>query len=812
MIFKNSGCFLRRHLQFLIVALILLLAPSSQMLAQKINPTKGHSKNRQKKIAERHSVDSVWQKELNITDTSAAKVIGKIGDINTTLNDFNDVVDNGYDSSDIVEDLPGYEKRIKFYQVNFASNNSNLNLSRLSYIQGNLDDMADDMKDWQKSLMAYYTELVGMNSQMHSIIQDSSIRSLPTDSTLRSLYTRQLNELKEKLRGTDTAMRKNITKIDVMQSRVSNDYLEVIALQKQIKALVKSYRKKAFSKESVYLWEGAANDTSNQKPFADILQTSTKRTEKVLTTYLSNNWDKYIFNLPILLIFFFWVFFNVHKVKRNNPEFIHSLKYVNGFPLLASLVVMFTVAPYLDWQHPPAVYNQFLELLSVIVLTELLIVKWPRKAFYFWLVFVLAFIFFASKSQLTNSTYYLRLITFFFTIGSAILGWRFIRVKKQFPTLFPGYFRIVVFIYIFLNLLAAGCNLFGRATLAHILETTAILNFIDAIALIVFIQIVVDAVNLQLEADKKSTRFTAYLDNQNVELRLRRLLTTIAGIFWFINLAQNLNIFDIVYDNVSAFLEAERTVGDASFTFGSVTIFFFVIWIANFFQKYIGYFFGDTGTDDVVTEKKSKLGTSILLIRLLILTAGFFVGILASGIPLDKVTIVIGALGVGIGLGLQNIVNNLVSGVILAIERPIQVGDLIEIGSSTGRVKDIGIRSSRILTPDGAEVIVPNGDMLSQKLTNWTLNNTHMRLEATIKLVDPASLNRTKDIIIGILKSTDGIMQNPEPQVLYTNITQTGAELQFYFWVIDINKQVQLKSETLQKIYDACNQENIKLA
>lgn len=599
--------FIKYH-HCLILALLLFLMPSIQTWAQNKNAERHQSKYRHKKIAERHRVDSIWEKELNISDTSAAKIIGKIEEINTALSDFNDVVDNGYDSSDIVDDLPGYERRIKFYQVNFASNNSNLlNLSRLSYIQDYLDDMTDDMVDWQKSLMAYYTELVGMNSQMHSIIQDSSIRKLPTDSTLHFLYTRQLNELKEKLRGTDTAMRKNIMKIDLMQSRVSNDYLEVVALQKQIKTLVKSYRKKAFSKESVYLWEGPANDTSSKRSFVAILQASTKRTIRVLTYYLSNNWDKYIFNLPLLLIFFFWVFSNVNKVKRSNPEFIHSLKYVNSFPLLASLVVMFTLAPYLDWQHPPAVYLQFLELLSVIVLTELFIVKWSKKAFYFWLVFALSFIFFAAKSQLTSSSYYLRIITFFCTIGSAILGWRFIRLKKEFPNLFPGYFRFVVFIYIFLNLLAAGCNLFGRATLAHILETTAILNFIDAIALIVFIQIVVDAVNLQLEADKKSTRFTAYLDNQNVELRLRGLLTTIAGVFWLINLAQNLNVFDLVYDYVAAFLQAPRTVGDASFTFGSVTVFFFVIWIANFFQKYIGYFFGDTGTDDVVTEKKIKI-------------------------------------------------------------------------------------------------------------------------------------------------------------------------------------------------------------
>jgi potassium-dependent mechanosensitive channel len=792
-----------------IVSLFGLLNMPSTVAQTRLEKRK--SKEVKKRVKERKSADSVWQKDIKITDTSAARIIGKIEDINTALNNYNDVIDNGYDSSDIVEDLPGYERRIKFYQVNFASTNNNLSLSRLSYIQGTLEDMAEDMVIWKKSLLAYYTELVGMNTQVHAILHDSSVENISSDSTLFLLYSRQLNQLKNRLKGTDTLMKKNLLKIDLLQSKVANDYMEVIALQKQLKGLVKSYRKKAFTNEGGYLWQGPSIDTTT-RTFGQIIQRSYLRTNRILGSYLPNNWDKYIFGIPIFLLFFIWVYLNILKVQRNNPDFLSTLKYVQLFPLLASLVVMLIIVPYLDMQHPPVIYIQLLHFLLIVVLSILMVMKWPRKLFYFWLVFVLLFIFFVAKSALINSTYYLRVVTFFLTLASAVFGWQFIKQIKQYPTIFPPYFKFISGIYILLNLLAAACNLYGRATLAHILETTAIVNHMEVIGLIVFIQIFLDAVNLQLEADKKSTRFTAYLDYQNVELRLRRLLTVLAGIFWFINLAQNLNIFDAVYDWVTDFMDTERSVGSTSFTFGSVLIFFFVIWIANFFQKYIGYFFGDTGNDDVVHEKKSKLGTSILLIRLLILTAGFFLGILASGIPLDKVTIIIGALGVGIGLGLQNIVNNLVSGVILAIERPIQVGDIIEVGSNTGRVKDIGIRSSRIVTPDGAEVIIPNGDMLSQKLTNWTLNNTHLRLDATIKLADSANIAAATKIISNILKTHEGVMQNPEPQIVYNNITQSGAELKLLFWAFDINKQVQLKSDVLQEIYLACSKENINLA
>ncbi len=807
---KKFAPFLQATFFFLALSALNIFSGDANVSAQKKASEKKQAKSRHKKTEERHSEDSVWEKDLRITDTSAAKVISKIQDINSTLNDFNDVVENGYDSSDIAENLPDYEKKIKFYQVNFTNINNNLNLSRLSSIQGSLDDMFEDLQDWQKSLLAYYTELVGMNAQMRSVLADSSIQSIPTDSTLRLLYLRQLNELKKRLHGTDTVMKKNLLKIDLLQSKVSNDYLDVLALQKQIKSLVKSYRKKAFSKEGAYLWEGASSDTSS-KSSGDILQKTVTRNSRILNSYLAQNWDKYIFNIPIFLIFFLWVYLNVKKIKRNNPEFLRTLKYIQPFPLLASLVIMLIIAPYLDLSHPPGVYILILQLLLIITLTLLLVTKWPKQLFYFWLLFVVAFIFFGAKSLLTNSTYYLRLITFFTTIASIFLGVRFIKEIKKYPEFFPSYFKLITGIYIFLNALAAGCNLYGRATLAHIIETTAILNYMEAIGLIVFIQIFLDGVNLQLETDKKSTRFTAYLNYQNLELRLRRLLTVIAGIFWFINLAQNLNVFDAAYDSISDFLDADRTVGNTSFTLGSVLIFFLIIWVSNFFQKYIGYFFGDTGNDDIMPEKKTKLGTSILLVRLLILTAGFFLGILASGIPLDKVTIIIGALGVGIGLGLQNIVNNLVSGVILAIERPIQVGDIIDIGGNTGRVKEIGIRSSRIVTPDGAEVIIPNGDMLSQKLTNWTLNNTHMRVELDFKIPDNSNIPQVKEIITKIFESNDGVMQNPEPQFLIKNMTQAGTDLQIFFWAVDINKGAQLKSDITQQIFEEFGKEKINL-
>src|SRR5204862_5029292 len=133
-----------------------------------------------------------------------------------------------------------------------------------------------------------------------------------------------------------------------------------------------------------------------------------------------------------------------------------------------------------------------------------------------------------------------------------------------------------------------------------------------------------------------------------------------------------------------------------------------------------------TGTDDDIQNKKER--SRLLIARLILLCIGYLLAVAASGVPVDKITIIIGALGVGIGLGLQNIVNNFVSGIILIFDRPLQIGDIVEIGDKKGRVKEIGIRTSTLLTEDGAEVIMPNGDVLSHNIVNWTLSNNHARV------------------------------------------------------------------------------------
>src|SRR6185312_14447692 len=121
-----------------------------------------------------------------------------------------------------------------------------------------------------------------------------------------------------------------------------------------------------------------------------------------------------------------------------------------------------------------------------------------------------------------------------------------------------------------------------------------------------------------------------------------------------------------------------------------------IIYVSNKLQKGVGRLYEANEKNGVPAIDKT--GSRLVITRLILLIIGFLLAVAASGLPIDKITIVLGALSVGIGLGLQSIVNNLVSGIILIFERPFEIGDFIELDNKKGRVRNIGIRSSKLVT------------------------------------------------------------------------------------------------------------------
>lgn len=310
---------------------------------------------------------------------------------------------------------------------------------------------------------------------------------------------------------------------------------------------------------------------------------------------------------------------------------------------------------------------------------------------------------------------------------------------------------------------------------------------------------VMETVYLQSEAYHES-RFSAFINFTSLQQRLTRILWILASIVWTISLARNLSLYDVTTQLIGHFFSAVRTIGNMTFTFESVAIFIFILWLSSAISAFINFFFGHE--QQQLQGKRSKIGSMMLLIRLAIWILGFFIAVAAAGIPIDKLSIMIGALGVGIGFGLQNIVNNLVSGIILAFERPIQVGDLIEVGGKLGVVKEIGVRSSKINNNAGADIIVPNGDLLSQHLTNWTMQDRNKQIDFTMGIPYNSDIKNVRNIILEILENNDKIMTEHHPAVMINQFGEKTIDLEVVFWVYDLANGGSVRTNAMIDIYE----------
>ncbi|MGR9046576.1 MAG: DUF3772 domain-containing protein [Gammaproteobacteria bacterium] len=181
------------------------------------------------------------------------------------------------------------------------------------------------------------------------------------------------------------------------------------------------------------------------------------------------------------------------------------------------------------------------------------------------------------------------------------------------------------------------------------------------------------------------------------------------------------------------------------------------------------------------------------------------------GIDLTKLAIIAGALSVGIGFGLQNIVNNFVSGLILLIERPIKVGDWVVVGDKQGYVRNIKVRATEIQTFDRASVFIPNSDLISHPLLNWTHADKTGRVIVPVGVAYGTDTRRVREILLEVAAAHDLVFSSPAPSVLFKGFGDSCLNFELRAFVLDVDKVVAVSSELCFQIDAAFRQEGIEI-
>ncbi len=265
--------------------------------------------------------------------------------------------------------------------------------------------------------------------------------------------------------------------------------------------------------------------------------------------------------------------------------------------------------------------------------------------------------------------------------------------------------------------------------------------------------------------------------------KLTKNLRLVGFIYWLYFTLRNFLIFDPIYQWFANVLSEKLMLGNISLSLGSLTAFLLTLYISFTLTRFIRFILDDEVFTHF-TMPRGIPGAISMIVRLLLIGLGFTLAFAAANIDISNITIIFGALGVGIGFGLQNIFNNLVSGLILAFERPIQVGDTIELDNLKvmGQVKEIGIRASTIRTFDGAEVIVPNGNLISNEMVNWTLSDNTRRQEMLVGVAYGSDLTTVLRVLEETIANESSILNQPEPRVLFHGFGDSSIDFRLLYW------------------------------
>ncbi|MFT4023463.1 MAG: mechanosensitive ion channel [Flavihumibacter sp.] len=717
----------------------------------------------------------------------------------STLMQIKEESEPGADIRRIAGKLADADSSLAVIKSSVDSNSAFLSLRHLELFKTLLMSIHEDVEDQRVRLDSADRQLHELQKNMRTLMGDSVLRLLMQDTGLRQTFNTQLKDMRTEWRQSIRQFRQSSNIVVRLKTHNSRNAILVSSLGNKVDDMLTSSLSRVFRQERSYLWNPAKGDDLQQ--LRQSYQKVYNSERKALRYYFRDSVNSRLFLLLIGAVFLAWNLRNIRSLQKAGETNILSslsVEYLYPYYIASSFVLVFILAPLFDLQAP-AVYIESMQFLLILTLTYIFWRRWPRTLFYNWLGILFLFVCFSFTHHTVLPGLWQRLWFILLSAAAIYLGIVFLRNLHQ-QKMFTRWLRFVVILCNIMHLLAIGCNVFGRLSLATILSNAAIFSFSQVFGLAVFGKVCLESILLQIEGSRSRQGVRAAYKVQGVLDSFRQPVFALSVLLWLIVFATNLNVYTSASRGLFRFLRASRKIGSAEFTFGGVILFFGIIWIAHLLQKYVGYFFGDTGEEEIQNKRQRS---KMLIARLVVLCLGYLIAVAASGLPVDKITIVLGALGVGIGLGLQNIVSNFVSGIILIFDRPLQIGDSIEIGNKAGKVREIGLRSSTLLTPAGAEVIIPNGDILSQQITNWTFSNNLQRVGLALTAKGDTDLTALDGSLQEILKHSGYWAENTQTQLLFKSVKDGAASLTFYFWCNNAFQVEQAASKMVEGLQTA---------
>ncbi|MDQ9169477.1 mechanosensitive ion channel [Oxalobacteraceae bacterium R-40] len=362
--------------------------------------------------------------------------------------------------------------------------------------------------------------------------------------------------------------------------------------------------------------------------------------------------------------------------------------------------------------------------------------------------------------------------------------------------------RVAGTLFGFLAVAALAANANGQVRLAGMIGAAVILSSYVAVVLFTSMRVVEGLLHAIVCVPPVSLLDMVKRKKDVLLNHFQRWLRWAAYASWIALTLQSLGLLQPLLTMLKNAWAKVINIGTFAPTVGDIITFILIIWATFSLSRLTRFVLEEEAYPKLQLERGLPYAISTVVHYMVLLT-GFVLALNALKVDMTKFTILAGALSVGIGFGLQNIVNNFVSGLIVLFERPVKVGDTIQMDDVIGRVKHIGIRASIIASTSGAEVIIPNGKLISERVTNWTLSSKLRQVMIVVTTKASYDASEIKQLLLDIAKQDARVADKPAPDVLFVKRTIDQAEFELHVWTAELDEWLSLKSDLMSEINEA---------
>ncbi|MFC6101386.1 mechanosensitive ion channel family protein [Olivibacter domesticus] len=678
--------------------------------------------------------------------------------------------------------------------TNQGNTHTNRNLTTSYNI---LTVLANSVASRKSHVDRYQTDLSNFRLQIDSLSNDSALFKFPSDSVELTKYLQKIVVLAYEVSPVDSALKVAINNVQVLQNQINLEAFKLASNQEEINVFQQEVSDKLFQREFVNIWE----QTDFSRPFREILSFSEIKSWLVLRFYVQSHPGKVFIFISMVGICLFYIR-SLRKLYLTNQSLAGNTnsQLILRYPLLSALIIISCVFQFI-FPSPPFIFSAILWICAALSLSFIfqtfISTYWMRVWLFILILFTLAclnnLILQASRPE---RWIMLCLATVGFVFGS------FIILKGRHHELRERWILYPIGFMALLALASVAANVFGRYNLSKTLLMAGYSNVVIAILFLWTVRLVNEGLTLAASVYTHQEKKLFFLNYNRIGKKAPTFFYAFLIIGWFILFGKHFYAFRQISDPFKDFLSEDRSLGDYTFTINSLLVFIIIMVLTTVVSRIVSFFAADQQWNGRPSEqeKKLKIGSWLLLIRITIIVLGLFLAFAAVGIPMDRITLILGALGVGIGFGLQSLVNNLVSGLVIAFEKPLNVGDLVEVGGQGGTVKSIGFRSSVISTSEGADLVLPNGDLLNSHVTNWTSGGFKKRMTISVGIAYGTDLEKVRSLLIDKFSGDDRILKYPAPLIHFQQFNSSSIDINIFFWVKNIKEGLTTKSDMIVAI------------